>query len=71
MHVGVGDLDAGRIGVLIEFAANRETGLRRRCGDQLDDDLVTDERFSAPVAGDEREETMLASRAGHLSSARS
>jgi hypothetical protein len=42
--------------VLIEFA---KTGLRRRCGDQLDDDLMADERFSAPVFGDEREQTML------------
>src|SRR5260370_28173901 len=59
IHFGVGHLDGGRIGVLIEFATNRQTGLRRGCGDQLDDDLMADERFAAPVAGDEREEAML------------
>src|SRR5882724_6636583 len=58
-HVGVGHLDAGRIGVLIEFAPNLETGLGRRSCDQLDDDLMADEGFAAPVSGDEREEAML------------
>ena len=59
IHFGVGHLDAGRIGVLIELATNLQTGLGRRCGDQLDDDLMADERFAAPVAGDEREQAML------------
>src|SRR3981189_3542111 len=57
--VGVGHLDAGRLGVLIEFAANLETGLGRRSCDQLDDDLTADEGFAAPVSGDEQEEAML------------
>ena len=56
---GVGHLDAGRIGILIEFAANLQTGLSGGCGDQLDDDLMADKRFAAPVAGDEREQAML------------
>src|SRR6266568_2442411 len=59
LHVGIGHLDAGRISVLIEFATNLQTGLRCRCCDELDDDLMADERFAAPVAGDEREEAML------------
>ena len=58
-HLGVGHLDAGGIGVLIELAANREAGLGGRRGDQLDDDLVADEWFAAPIAGDEREQAML------------
>src|SRR5258705_10391502 len=59
IHFGVGHLDAGWIGVLIEFATNLQTSLRRCCSDQLDDDLMADERFAAPVAGDEREQAML------------
>ena len=59
IHFDVGHLDAGRIGVLIEFAPNLQTGVRRRRGDQLDDDLMADERLAAPVAGDEREQAML------------
>ena len=55
VHFGIGHLDARRISVLVEFATNPQTGLGRRCGDQLDDDLMADERFAAPVAGDERE----------------
>src|SRR5205823_4435706 len=49
IHFGVGHLDAGRIGVLIELATNLQTGLGRRRGDQLDDDLMADERSAAPV----------------------
>src|SRR5947207_2038271 len=59
IHFGVGHLDAGRIGVLIELATNLQTGLGRRRGDQLDDDLMADERSAAPVAGDEREQAMF------------
>jgi hypothetical protein len=58
-HFCVGHLDAGGIGVLIEFATNLQTCLRRRRGDQLDDDLMADERLAAPVSGNEREEAML------------
>ena len=59
IHFDVGHLDTGRIGVLIELVTNLETGLCCRCGDQLDDDPMADERFAAPVAGDEREQAML------------
>ena len=54
LHLSIRDFDAGGIGVLVEFAADRETGGGGRCGDQLDNNLVADERFSAPVGGDER-----------------
>ena len=59
IHFGVGDLDAGGIGVLIELATNFQTCPGRCRSDQLDDDLMADERFAAPVAGNEREQTML------------
>ena len=53
------DLDAGRIGVVIDLASHLQAGLGGRGGDQLDDDLMADERFAAPVSGDEREQAML------------
>src|SRR5215217_8242 len=59
IHFRVRYLDARRIDVFIELATNLETGLRCRCGDELDDDLMADERLAAPVAGDEREQAML------------
>ena len=58
-HLGVGHLDAGRIGVAIEFGADLEAGMRRRRADQLHDGLMADERFAAPVLGDECEQAML------------
>ena len=58
-ELGVGDLDAGRVAVGIELAAHLEAGLCGGCGDQLNDDLVADERLSAPVLCDEREQPML------------
>ena len=61
VHFGIGHLDAGRIDVLIEFATNRQTGLGRCCSDQLDNDLMADEWFAAPVSGDEREKAMARS----------
>jgi hypothetical protein len=54
--LGVGHLDAGRIGIFGEFAAHLQASLRRRGGDQLHDDLVADKRLAAPVANDEREQ---------------
>ena len=55
----VGDLDAGRVGLGIEFATDLETGLCSCRADQLNDHLMADQRLSAPVAGDEGEEAML------------
>ena len=48
-HVGVGDLDAGRVAVGVEFAAHFEAALGSGGGDQLDDDLMADQRLAAPV----------------------
>lgn len=59
VHLGVADLDAGRIGAGIDLALHLETGFGRGGGDQLDDGLVADERSTAPVLGDEREQAML------------
>jgi len=56
---GVGDLDAGRIGVWIELATNLQACLSGGCGDQFDDDLVTDQRLAAPVSSNERKQAVL------------
>ena len=40
-------------------AAHREAGVGRGGGDQLDDDLVADQRLAAPVLGDEGEQAVL------------
>ena len=52
-HLLIGDLDPRGIDVGVEFAFHGQT--RRRCGggDEMDDDLVADQRFTAPVLTDE------------------
>ena len=57
--LGVLDDDAGLVGIGIDLGANLEAGFG--CGrcDQLDDDLVADQRFATPVLSDEGEETVL------------
>jgi hypothetical protein len=55
----VGDLDAGRVDHGIELAADLETGFGSCRADQLNNDLMADQRLSAPVAGDEGEQAML------------
>ena len=59
VHLGIGDLDAGRIGVGVDLALHLEAGVGGGGSDQLDDRLVADERPSAPVLGNEREQPML------------
>jgi hypothetical protein len=48
VELGVGCFDACGIDVWIELAANFEAGFGRGSGDQLDDNLMSDERFAAP-----------------------
>ena len=43
----------------VDGAGERETTARGRCGDELDDHLVGQQRLAAPVLGDEREHAML------------
>ena len=57
--VGVGNLEALFVGVGVEAARNGEAGVGGGVGDQLDDDLVADQRFAAPVLGDEGKQTVL------------
>ena len=47
------------VGGGVEFAADLQAGFGGGGGDELDDDLVADQRLAAPVLGDEQEEPML------------
>ena len=58
-EVGGGDFDAGRIRIGVDLGTDLEAGFGGGGGDQLDNDLMADERFAAPVLGDEREEAVL------------
>ena len=40
---------------VIDAALHQQTGLGGRGADQVDDDLMSEQRFAAPVLGDERE----------------
>ena len=63
-HIGVSDLDAFGVDVGIQLALDSKSGFGGGRGDQLNNRLVTDERPTAPVLCDEREEPVLASRGG-------
>src|SRR5216684_9011777 len=58
-EVCVGDGDALGIVAVIEAATNGEAGIGSGGADQLENDLMADERGCPPVLGDEREEPML------------
>src|SRR5271166_5768534 len=58
-HLLVGDFQAFRVGVAVEFAADRETGFRRGVRYQFDGDQHVGERRSAPVLGDVTEHSVL------------
>ena len=56
---GFGDFDTAWIARAIEVAGNGESFAGRGGGDQLDDDLMADERLAAPVLGDVGEQSVL------------
>jgi hypothetical protein len=58
-HLGIGDLDALGIAVRIQLAAHRQASLRRRGADQLDNDLMADQRLAAPVLRDGGKQAVL------------
>lgn len=59
VHFRVGDLDGFWVFIFVETALDIEPGARAGRSDQLDNDLVADQRFAAPVLRDEGEEPML------------
>jgi len=58
-HLRVGDPDGLGITVLVEVALHIKPAGRRRGSNELDDDLVADERLATPVLCDEREKPVL------------
>jgi len=59
VHFVIRDDDAFWILVGVEFAVDREAGARCRGGDQVDDHAIADQRSSAPVLTDEREQAVF------------
>jgi len=58
-HLLIGYLESRLVDVGVDFALHRESCLCGGCGDQVDDDLMTDQRLAAPVLTDEREEAVF------------
>src|SRR3954463_1030791 len=58
-HLGIGHLDAFRVGAAVEAALDGEAGAGGGAGDQLDDHLVGQQGLAAPGLGDEGEQPML------------
>src|SRR5689334_12844222 len=59
VHLLVGHLDAFRVQVGVDLAADLQAGVGRRGADELDDDLMADQWFATPVHGDEGEQAVL------------
>src|SRR6266487_2992296 len=59
LKLTLGDLDAGRVGALVELGLDCQTSLRGGVGDEVDDDVVGDEGSAAPVASNVAEHPML------------
>jgi YD repeat-containing protein len=58
-HLFVGDLDTRWVGVWIEATFYSQTGLGGCGGDEVDDDLMADQRLAPPVLTDEREQPVF------------
>src|SRR6516225_9306369 len=58
-HLLVRDLDTLWIFAGIDLGTDPQSGLGRGGGDEIDNHLVTHERFAAPVWTDEREQPLL------------
>ena len=58
-HLLVGNLEAGWIGIGVEFALHRQA--RRRCGgsNEVDDDFMTDQRLASPILADEGKQSVF------------
>src|ERR1700733_7298476 len=59
LHLLVGDVDTFRVEVAVDLAADLEASFRRCGADELDNNLVADQRLAAPVHGDEGEQAMF------------
>ena len=59
VHLGIGHLDPGGVGIGVEETLDSQAGGRGGGGDQAQDDGVADEGLAAPVLADEGKEAML------------
>src|SRR5215467_5403684 len=55
----IGNLNPFGISVFVELGTDREAGIRRRRGNELDYRAKAAQRLAAPVDRDEREQTVL------------
>ena len=58
-HLLVGNLDPRRVEIQVKVAFNGQACLGRSSGNEVDDDLMTDQRLSPPVLADEREQSVF------------
>jgi len=58
-HLLVGNLDPRWIGIRVQGTLDLQTGFRSGGGDQINDDLVADQRFASPVLTDEGKQTVF------------
>src|SRR5918994_6879335 len=58
-QLGIAHLDPERIGALVEFGLDTQAGAGGGRPDQLDDDLVADQRPPSPVCGDGADQPVL------------
>src|SRR6266567_8419460 len=58
-HLLSGNLDPCGIGIRVKFALHRQPGCCRGGGDEVDDDLMTDQRLAAPILANEREQSVF------------
>jgi hypothetical protein len=62
LHLQAGNFHAFRVDVGIDLAADFQSGFCGRRADQLDNDLVADQRLATPVHGDAGEQSQRAMR---------
>ena len=58
-HLLVGNLDPRWIGIRVQGTLDLQTSFRSGSGDQINDDLVADQRLASPVLTDEGEQTVF------------
>ena len=58
-HLGVGNLDSSRVKIGVDGAFHLEAVACWRAGDELHDGPIADQRLTAPVLRDEREQPVF------------
>ena len=55
----IGDLETGRVEIGVNLSAHFQAGLGTGGGNEIHDDLMTDQGFPTPVLADEGEEAVF------------